>query len=335
MTTPGDRPARPTGQDVARIAGVSQATVSLALSDPTSTRVSAEVRARIVQIAQELGYRPQRAGRELRLGTTDLLLLAVPDVRSTFFARVLHGAQRAADAAGAAVVLGSGWSGDDLTEAVADGRFGGVILCSPTDQIMRSEVRGVPVVLLDADPHAAPTTTGVIQLDVAEGMRQLVDHVRELGHVRVGRLESAIPSHTFRARQAAFDRAGGDLDVVREPVDLTEGVTASAAAAGRLLDLAVPPTAILCDDDVIAAGVYHAARSRGLSIPVDVSVLGMDDEPAAQLMDPPLTTIALPAEALGAAGVHQVLGTQGDLDPLPTPSLVVRGSAARHGSASA
>jgi len=315
--------------------------VSLALSDPTSTRVSAEVRARIVQIAQELGYRPQRAGRELRLGTTDLLLLAVPDVRSTFFARVLHGAQRAADRAGAAVVLGSGWSGDDLTEAVADGRFGGVILCSPTDEILRSEVRGVPVVLLDADPRAVEplamtstgTTTGVIQLDVAAGMHQLVAHVRAQGHERVGRVESTIRSYTFRARQTAFDVAGRGLDVVRERVDLAEGVAASAAAAGRLLDLPRPPTAIICDDDVIAAGVYHAARSRGLSIPDDVSVLGMDDAPAAQLMDPPLTTIAFPAEALGAAGVHHVLSGRERHDlavpSLPAPSLIVRGSVVR------
>ena len=97
--SPGTSTRLPSGRDVARLAGVSQATVSIALAHPNSKRVSAATRERIVQIADEIGYRPQRAGRQLRTGRTGLVLLAVPDVRSAFFARVLHGAQAAATAA--------------------------------------------------------------------------------------------------------------------------------------------------------------------------------------------------------------------------------------------
>lgn len=328
MSESPERPARPTGHDVAARAGVSQATVSLALSDPSSTRVSAATRARIVQIADELGYRPQRAGRALRLGRTGLLLLAVPDVRSTFFARVLHGAQRAAEEAGASVVLASGWSGRQVSEAVAGARFDGAILCSPTDGMLRGDLGATPVVLVDADPHTSGVER-VITLDVAEGMNLLVSHARRLGHVRVGRLESSIASHTFRARQLAFDVAAQDLDVVRAPVDLEQGVSGSAAAAGFLLDLPDPPTVILCDDDVIAAGVYHAARVRGLSIPGDVGVLGMDDSPTARLLDPPLSTISFPAEDLGAAGVRAVLDAAAPVAAVAPPRIVIRGSVTR------
>lgn len=314
----------PSGRDVARLAGVSQATVSIALAHPNSKRVSASTRERIVQIADEIGYRPQRAGRQLRTGRTGLVLLAVPDVRSAFFARVLHGAQATATEADVSVVLGSGWNVKELQDSAAGGRFDGVVLCSPIDDHLDANLGGTSRVLLDADPTIAPGASW--DLDVAAAMRQVVDHVRDLGHVRVGRLESAIASYTFRARKKAFDDAADGLDVVRESVDLTAGARGAVAAAERLLSAKDRPSVIVCDDDVIAAGVYSAAWRLGLSIPHDVCVTGIDDAPASAIMAPPLTTVTLPAEELGAAGVAMVLGQVDDLPELPRPELVVRES---------
>ncbi|WP_329566709.1 LacI family DNA-binding transcriptional regulator [Kitasatospora sp. NBC_01266] len=329
---PGAPSRRPTGRDVAQLASVSQATVSLVFSGgEAGHRVSAATRERVLEAARGLGYRPQAAGRQLRLGRSGLVLLAVPNLQGPFFGRVLAGVQEEAARHGLEVVVSSGWSAATLAEAATTSRFDGLLICSPDDSQLGELPPGTPAVFLDADPAAAggaPT----VEFDLAGGMAAAVDHLLTLGHRRLGRLRSTHSAHTFRVRQAAFEAAARDLTVLELGVHLNRGESAARAAATELLSRPDRPHAVLCDDDVVASGVYQAAADLGLRIPQDLSVVGIDNVSIAALLTPPLTTVDLPGEQLGRVGVAALVAR---LDghpverraPLAT-SLIVRSSTA-------
>ncbi|MFJ2575305.1 LacI family DNA-binding transcriptional regulator [Kitasatospora aureofaciens] len=328
---------RPTGRDVARLAGVSQATVSLVFSgSEAGSRVSDATRARVREAARSLDYRPQAAGRQLRLGRSGMILLAVPNILGPFFGRVLEGVHEEAGRHGLAVVVSSGWGSATLAEAATTSRFDGLLICSPDDSQLGELPADTPAVFLDADPgtdRARPT----IELDVAGGMRAAVEHLAGLGHRRIGRLRSTHSAYTFRVRQAAFERAVAELglDVVELGVSLNEGQPAARSVARRLLEQPDAPRAVICDDDVVASGVYQAAAELGVRVPDELSVVGMDNVPVAALLAPPLTTVDLPGEELGRAGAAALAGLlRGErvapVSPLAT-SLVLRSSTAPAG----
>ncbi|MEU3497961.1 LacI family DNA-binding transcriptional regulator [Kitasatospora cineracea] len=322
---------RPTGRDVARLAGVSQATVSLVFSGSAGHRVSAATSERIHAAARELGYRPQAAGRQLRLGRSGMVLLAVPNLLGPFFGRVLTGVHEEAARHGLAVVVSSGWDAAVLAEAAAAGRFDGLLVCSPDDGQLGPLPADTAAVFLDADPAAHPGRP-TLELDLAAGMRAAVDHLAGLGHRRIGYLRSVHSAHTFRVRQAAFAAASAQLEVRELAVGLNEGSREAERAARELLDGPGRPRAVVCDDDVVASGLYRAAGQLGLRIPQDLSVVGMDNIPVAELLSPPLTTVDLPGEELGRAGLAALVSLlEGELPPPAGPlatTLVVRGSTA-------
>ncbi|MCX4747269.1 LacI family transcriptional regulator [Kitasatospora sp. NBC_01287] len=329
---PGTPVRRPTGRDVAQLAGVSQATVSLVFSgSEAGHRVSATTRQRVLEAARGLGYRPQAAGRQLRLGRSGLALLAVPNLQGPFFGRVLAGVHEEAARHGLDVVVSSGWSATTLAEAATTSRFDGLLICSPDDSQLGGLPPGTPAVFLDADPAAAggaPT----VELDLAGGMAAAVGHLLALGHRRLGRFRSTHSAHTFRVRQAAFEAAARGLDVLEVGVPLNRGESAARSAATELLGRPDRPHAVVCDDDVVASGVYQAAADLGLRIPRDLSVVGIDNVSVAALLTPPLTTVDLPGEQLGRAGVAALVARLDgrpvrESAPLPT-SLIVRGSTA-------
>ncbi|MFE9424549.1 LacI family DNA-binding transcriptional regulator [Kitasatospora sp. NPDC006697] len=321
---------RPTGRDVARLAGVSQATVSLVFSGAESGhRVSAATRERVLEAARGLGYRPQAAGRQLRLGRSGMAMLSVPNLQGPFFGRVLAGVHEEAARHGLAVVVSSGWTAAGLAEAATTSRFDGLLICSPDDSQLGELPPGTPAVFLDADPAAAggaPT----VELDLAGGMAAAVAHLTGLGHRRLGRLRSVHSAHTFRVRQAAFERVAAGLEVLEYGVSLNRGESAARTAAAELLGRPDRPHAVLCDDDVVASGLYQAAADLGLRIPQDVSVVGIDNISVAALLTPPLTTVDLPGEQLGRTGIAALaaLLTGGQVEPVAplATRLIVRSS---------
>jgi LacI family transcriptional regulator len=320
----GTGSGRPTGHDVARLAGVSQATVSLVFSGPpgSHSRVSAATRQRVLAAAERLGYRPQAAGRQLRLGRSGMLLLAVPNILGPFFARVLDGAHTAAEEHEFTVVVSSGWTEATIRQASMTGQFDGLMICSPDDSQLGELPADVPVVFLDADPALADGPRRFcVGLDVAGGMSAAVAHLRELGHRRLGHLRSVHTAHTFRARQAAFEAAAAGTEVVEVGVAINSGLEAARAAARQLLDRPDRPGAVVCDDDVVAAGTYQAAAELGIGIPADLSVVGIDNIAAAELLTPPLTTVDLPGERLGRAGVEALSALLAGDPPAEEPSL--------------
>ncbi|MFF7141896.1 MULTISPECIES: substrate-binding domain-containing protein [Streptomyces] len=331
---------RPTSRDVARTAGVSQAAVSLVLGDKWRGRVSPTTAERVRQAAQELGYRPNLAARNLRLGRTRTVLLVVPALTTEFFAGVYTGAARIAAAHGFGVVLypspeGVGPAKDPFHSAQA--ALDGVIASSMAADALTA-IRGdqLPLVMLDSDPHGS-LGAATVNLDIADGARQVAHHLLDLGHRHLLHLAADVPSWTFRVRaQELATHIGAlpdtTLSTAHAPISIDDARTATETA------LRAPgprPTAVICDDDKLAAGAYKAARRLGLRIPEDLSITGLDDLALATALDPELTTVRLDAELFGERGMHALLAVlegrtpeQGDI-PV---ELVVRGSTAPPGT---
>lgn len=323
---------RPTSRDVAAAAGVSQATVSLVLGDKWQGRVSPRTAAHVRDTATRLGYRPNLAARNLRLGSTRTALLVVPALTNEFFARVYTGAARLAAEHGFGVVLypspdGTGPARDPFASART--ALDGIIASSMATHALHA-IGGddLPLVMLDSDP-ASPGAAAHVNLAIADGMRQVAAHLLDHGHRRFLHLASAVDSWTFHVRAAALATHLGpttDLRTVRSPLSVDAARTAMETA---LADPAHRPTAVVCDDDILAAGACKAARRLGLRIPDDLSVTGFDDLALATAVEPELTTVALPAEHVGEHGMTALLavldGTPWAAPDLPV-HLVTRGS---------
>ena len=327
---------RTTSRDVARAAGVSQAAVSLVLGDKWRGRVSPGKAEAVRAAARELGYRPNLAARTLRTGRTRTVLLVVPALTTEFFARVYTGAARLAADHGFGVVLypspeGIGPARDPFDSAAAT--LDGVIASSmAADALTALRDAGLPLVMLDSDPDD-DRPAAAVNLDIADGVRQLVEHVAGLGHRRITHLAADVDSWTFelraRALSDALERLPG-THLRRQPTALS--VDAGLRAAHAALTGAGPrPTALLCDDDIIAAGACKAVRRLGLRVPEDVSVTGFDDLALAVAVEPELTTVRLPAEEFGEAGMRALLavldGRGAEAPTLPV-QLIARGSTA-------
>ncbi len=330
----GPGAARPTSRDVARAAGVSQATVSLVLGDKWRGRVSERTARLVRDAADELGYRPNLAARNLRLGRTRTALLVVPALTNEFFARVYTGAAAVAARHGFGVVLypspeGVGPARDPFASARA--ALDGVIASSMAADALRA-IRGtdLPLVMLDSDP-ADTGAAAQVNLDIADGMRQVTGHLLGLGHRRFVHLSSAVPSWTFDVRGRALEACLGGLPGVRvRTVPAPLDVNGAREAAERALTAPGPrPTALVCDDDIVAAGACKAVRRLGLRVPEDVSVTGFDDLALATAVEPELTTVRLPAERIGERGMTALLDVLAGRTPergdLPV-TLMPRGS---------
>jgi DNA-binding LacI/PurR family transcriptional regulator len=314
---------------VARRAGVSQSTVSLVLSGKSAGRISARTEEAVRRAATELGYRPNVAARALRTGAARTVGLVVTDVTHPFFGFVLRGAQVAAWNAGYAVALVDVADDPERERASFE-----ALRAGPADGFMfftidPPEGSGERMVAIEVAPPGMP----YVRFDVERGTDLAVRHLLELGHRRVAHLASAIPGETFALRRARVDAVLADEGLDPAP-------RANSAfrfeEAGRwalaLLDDPAAPTAVFCDDDVLAGGVYLAARERGLRIPDDVSVVGFDDLPFAQVLEPGLTTVAIDPEDLGATAFEVLAELMAGNKPpagrvLPV-ELVIRGSTA-------
>ncbi|MET9439599.1 LacI family DNA-binding transcriptional regulator [Streptomyces sp. NPDC006610] len=328
---------RPTSRDVAQAAGVSQAAVSLVLGGKWRGRVSEPTARRVRQAAEELGYRPNLAARNLRLGRTRTVLLVVPALTTEFFAGVYTGAARVAAAHGFGVVLypspeGIGPAKDPFASAQA--ALDGVIASSMAADALTA-IRGgqLPLVMLDSDPAGSPGAAATVNLDIADAVRRIAEHLLGLGHRRYLHLAADVPSWTFavRARELAArltTAPGTTLHTARAPLTIDGALAAAQAALTRP---GPRPTAIVCDDDKLAAGAYKALRRLGLRIPDDISVTGLDDLALATAIDPELTTVRLDAEQFGERGMRALLavleGREPERGDIPV-ELVVRASTA-------
>ena len=296
-------PVPATSKDVARRAGVSQSTVSLVFGGKAAGRVGEETQEAILRAARDLGYHPNRAARTLRSGRSRLIALAVPDVSNPYFTAVLQGVEHAARQHGYAVMLASVRDEHDWQQVVLDAlaarSVDGFLLFTmgPPTEPVRAALRGKAAVV-DASDSALPS----LRLDIEGGMRAAMGHLLRLGHTKIGHLAAAVDAESFRLRRQTYLdilEATGHPAVAAYSERTSFTITEAREAARRLLACPNPPSAIVCDSDVLAVGVYKAAKDLHRTIPQDLSVVSFDDSIIARILDPELTTVAIPTTVIG------------------------------------
>ena len=332
----------PTIHDVARFAGVSTATVSRALRGVD--RVSAGTRDRVLAAALRLDYTASPTATSLATGRTGVVGVLAPFLSRWFFAHALDGVEHTLRTHGLHLLLlnvGSRPSTEPLLldEVRLRKRVDAVLVVScdlGVPEVAMLTALRVPVatVGVDVDPW------DLVGVDDAAAGDAAMTHLLTLGHRRLayvgGDVEQDVHVATAVQRlegvRRALRRAGVDPDGVQDLVgDWT--IAGGLAVGGQLLDQPTPPTAVLAASDEMAIGVLMAARQRGVRVPQELSVMGVDDHELAWTHD--LTTVAQPVEALGTAAAQLVvdaLATGAPVQGRPrrvvtlATSLVVRGS---------
>jgi LacI family transcriptional regulator len=292
-------------KDVARAAGVSAATVSRVMSTPDVVR--ADTRLRVQTAAAELGWQPSRAAQVLTTGRTANLGLIVPDLTNPFFPGVVKGVQSRAREAGYSVFLGDTDEDPaaeaDLARALSK-QVDGLLLCSPRmgDDELRAVAGETRVVLINRRLGQIPSVT----IDNVDAIRQAVAHLKALGHTRIAHVAGPRASWSNRERTRALRAAttAAGLTLV-ELGNVVPRFTGGVAAAD--LVLAADVTAVVAYNDLVALGLLNRFAARGVKVPDDMSVVGFDDIILSEMVHPALTTVALPQEQAGRAGVDLLL----------------------------
>lgn len=295
-----------TATDVARMAQVSQSTVSLVLNGKWKGRIREETAHRVMTTASELGYQINQAARSLRLGSTGTVLLVVPTLENPAFSAVHAGAARAGATNDIGVVVFPLTAEDGCGPfPVPKQAIDGVLACSmPADDVAYLRI-GLPLVILDDTPIRHTPT---VSMDLGGGMAHILAHLISLGHRHIMHVRADRPTSTFAERAHAFDQC-----VLSHP-DVTASRVSCSLDPRNVRDrlvtvLASPtrPTAFVCDDDNIAMGVYYAANTLDLTVGEALSVVGFNDLPVASLISPPLTTVRLPLHDLGFYGMQMFM----------------------------
>ncbi|MEV0235563.1 LacI family DNA-binding transcriptional regulator [Nonomuraea sp. NPDC050786] len=330
-------PARPlTITELAELAGVSTATVSKVVNG--RSEVAPETRALVEGLIRRHGYRRQRR----RVSPAALVEVVFHALGGDYTVEIIKGVGQVAREHNLAVVIsdapdretpGRGW-----IEGVLSRRPSGVIgvfYGLTDDQREQLVTRDIPIVLLDPSGDPGPGYPSVGAGNWSGGL-SATRHLLDLGHRRIAVItgpDSALPS---RARLDGYRTALDLAGVPADPELIGSGdflVESGLAQAHRLLRLPDPPTAIFACNDVQATGVYRAAHELGLRIPHDLSVVGFDDLPSVEWMNPPLTTVRQPLCEMAAAATGMLVKlAQGE--PLPQSrvelgaELIIRGSTA-------
>lgn len=311
---PGEPPAtqRHTMADVARRAGVSTATVSRALTRPD--QVNAKTRELIRGIADELGFRPNLIGRQLRVRTASSILILVQDLDNPFYAELIKGVESVARANRYSVMVGGTDGLPEVEHLYAEQFLGqrvdGLILLFghlPNGITPRMAAQSPIVLVSEGNPDLGLSS---VLVDNVAWAAAAVDHLLAMGHRRIGHVTGPLSRIISRQRQEGYRRALARAGISADPAlealgDFT--VASGRSAAARLLRLPDRPTALFCANDESAVGAILAARDLGLRVPEDLSVMGFDDVTLAEIAQPALSTVRQPRLAMGVAAAELVL----------------------------
>ncbi len=312
---------RPTQADVARLVGVTQATVSFVLNGSQAISVPAETRQRIRDTANMLGYRPNALARGLASGSSSLIAVTVPAV-TDFFSDIVHGIEDVARQHGYSVIIST--TNDDprqeLTnlDVFASRQVDGTIICG--SRLEADELNQVAqehrLALLTSK---MPVSAGVVKIPGEAGLYQATSHLIGLGHQAIGHIGWQPAGEN--EREPGYTRALHDHAITPDPRWVAVSSEATLEEGARCLEqllLRAPQlTAITCYSDVLAVGAITAAKRLRRRVPEDLAIVGFDDIPLAALVNPALTTIRVPRYQIGQMlmeALLRVIDAQGEYE---------------------
>lgn len=313
----------PTVDDVAQRAGVSTATVSRCLNSPD--RVSARTRDKVMKAVKDLGYAPNFGARALAAKRTNTFGAIIPTMENAIFARGLQAFQEELRQSGITLLVASSSykpeiEAEQIRALVARGAD--ALLLIGYDRTPETyaflDQRQIPYVVAWAhDPASSLATIG---FDNRQAMRMLASEVIALGHRNLA-LITAERHENDRARAraegvfAAMGEHGLDLANLRI-IETPYAIANGAEAFRTLMQAQNPPTAILCGNDVLAAGAVSMAGTLGIDVPGQVSITGFDDIEIAEIVSPPLTTVHVPHRDMGSGAARLLLSLRnGETEP--------------------
>jgi len=335
-------------EDVARLAGVSTATVSRALNSPEL--VSEATHQRVMDAIRTLGYRVNLAARRLRTNRTGTIAIVIPTISEPVINELVEAVEDVAITHNYTLLVCS-TRGDTAREQAyielltRQTLVDGVLYISPRsapEHVLELAQGPAPLVLCNyvIDGPDTPVIPAIMHNHV-NSIAQTTGHLLALGHRRIALLNLAAPHyHPARMRRAGFEQAFAQAGITPDPSLIIEidqptyGSENWRAAINALLDRSDRPTAIVAFNDKVALQVYAVCRERRLRIPRDLSVTGCDDILSSRYVDPPLTTVRVPAAESGRLAMERLLqciDQGGDAAPpftLLEVELVVRESCA-------
>lgn len=339
MTVDSSADRAPNIRDVARLAGVSYQTVSRVLNDSPSLRP--ETRQRVLDVIEEIGYRPNQAARSLVTSKSQNIGVLIATRVATYGVQtMLFAIEAAARDAGYGIAVATTPSDDqsvrDAIETLAGQAVEAVVVVAPQVRVfdMLTAVRlRIPCVLLDSTRRDQGRSVAVDQF---EGARMATRHLIDLGHRRIVHLAGPRDWIEAEERMQGFLREVTDADLMIDPPILGDWSADFGYRAGRELVNRHDFTAVFCSSDLMALGLLHAFREGGVQVPGDISVVGFDDVPEAAHFWPPLTTIRQDFAEVGRRAVGLILSEIAGEDHPPAPpirpQLVLRSSTGAPGA---
>ena len=306
--------------DVARVAGVSESTVSRALRGIQS--VDPELVARVEAAAERLGYTPNPLAQDLRSGSSRAIGITVPDLANPYFGRLVRVISRAAMAQGYRTLLSDTDENPD-EELAALGTLArhvdGVVMCSPrmSDAHLAQAAKTFQPLVVTA--RVSPGVgVAAVAVDSHRDCTRLIGHLHELGHRRLVYVSG--PEHSWqnaeRARAMTDLRAFGmECKVVAGGTEIVDGYRAVSES------LVARPTAIVAFNDILAIGVYEGLRERGVAIPDEMSVASFDDISLAAHLTPALTTVRSQRDEIGRQALDALMALINEEEVPATRSL--------------
>ena len=332
---------RPTVNDVARVAGVSNATVSRVMSRPES--VKAETRDRVIDVMKRLGYRANHAAAELRRGRSRRLLVLVSEITNAFYAEFFKGIEEEARSHGYVLLIG-----DTSEDADSERAFSDMLLLNQADGLILNTngflegllpsgadgaYFGPPVVSCGGHKEIELPT---VRTDDVLGGRLAAEHLVELEHRNLVQVCGPLHMNGFERRFRGFNEALVDAGIPRQGDRDFIGalsVDFGLQAATKLIESGDLPTAVFAHNDETATGFMHGLVRAGIRVPEDISVIGFDDMPYAAVFSPGLSSVRLPRREWGRMACRKLISIldnePGASEPeIIPPTLVARGSTA-------
>ena len=296
----------PTLADVAERAGVSTATVSRCLNSPD--RVTKATRDRVEKAVRDLGYSPNFGARALAARRTGTVGAVIPTMENAIFARALQAFQEELRDHGMTLLVASSGYSPEIEEEqirtlVARGADALLLIGHDRSEELYHFLERHDVPVLVSWVHEKTALRPSIGFDNKKAMRALADEVLKMGHRTIGVITAEQAGNDrardrvegVRAALASCDLPANDLAIIETPYSIENGRDAFA----RLMRRTPRPTAVICGNDVLAAGALQRAKEMNMHVPGDVSITGFDDIEIAILVDPPLTTVHVPHRAMG------------------------------------
>ena len=321
----------PSMYDVARLAGVSQTTVSFVVNNAPTTNIPQETRDRVWAVVEELGWQPNAIARGLRMRHSHTIGLISDEIATSSHAgKIIQGAQDAAWAYTKMLLVINTGNNRDIERAalkmMLERRVEGLIYATMYHRVLvpPPAQAQVPIVLLDC--YVADRSLPSVVPDEVQGGRTATEVLLRKGHRRIGFINEVGSLTAMFGRLDGYKQALASYGVPFDPSLVLAG--ASIAAEGyrctiELMQLPERPSALFCFNDSMAMGAYDAVKQLGLAIPNDVAIVGFDNlEVIAAQLHPPLTTMELPHYQMGQWAVQYLLDHADDSDAEPIQQTI-------------